>query len=503
MTTATARVDRRSPDEILVERMRKFRYDPIGYVRYVFPWGEGSLQGHDGPREWQADTLRDIAAAFEERGFDWHDPQPVDPVRLNVASGHGIGKSALTGMLVSWLLDTRPGAKGIVTANTGPQLRTKTFAEISKWKKLAVTAHWWDIVEGDMSVRSKQRPNEWRCDALTWKKEHSEAFAGLHAVNSTPFYIFDEASAVDDKIFEVAEGGLTDGEPLVVRFGNPTRNSGSFYRGFTKERHRWINRQIDSRTVPGTNKKLMQEWVEDFGEDSDFVRVRVRGIFPRSGVKQFIGNDLIELSMRADPQVHKHTPLVIGVDVAREGDDESVIAIRRGNDARTHEWKVFRLDDSMQLAYEVADVYESFKRMGTPVAAGFIDGVGVGGPVADRIRELGYPIIDVNAGATAQQNLRFGNKGTECWSRLREWLKGGGCLPDDITLHEQLTTRSYDFTNKQQIQLTPKRLQKEEFGSPDRADALTLTFAQPVASRPPGSEGRSMTAKHEYDPLEG
>ena len=168
-------------------------------------------------------------------------------------------------------MSTRPDSKGVVTANTGDQLKTKTMSEVSKWRSRCITGHWFQM--NAMSIVHRAYPDSWRVDAQTCREENSEAFAGLHAADSTPWYLFDEASAIPEKIWEVAKGGLTDGEPMHICFGNPTRNNGSFYECFRKNSHRWITRQIDSRKAKMTNKRLIEQWIEDFGEDSDFVRV--------------------------------------------------------------------------------------------------------------------------------------------------------------------------------------------------------------------------------------
>ena len=145
-----------------------------------------------------------------ERGFDGVDA--VSPIRMATASGHGIGKSTIVGWLVCWIMSTRPHCIGTVTANTFVQLQTKTWSAIAKWKELCITSHWFEMT--GTTMYHKEAPKTWFASAQTCREENSEAFAGQHAANSTSFYIFDEASAVPDKIWEVAEGGLSDGEPM-------------------------------------------------------------------------------------------------------------------------------------------------------------------------------------------------------------------------------------------------------------------------------------------------
>ena len=225
-------------NEIDLELARGF-YDPLRFVLWAFPWGESpefslvelpepwkSRYPHCkyGPDKWMCEMLDEVGEHVRRNNFDG--TKSVDPLRMAVASGHGIGKSFGTAMLVVWLMATRPHSKGVVTANTASQLETKTFAEIKKLLKRSLVSDMFNVKA--MSIESKESPESWRLDAITCKEENSESFAGQHSASSSSYYIFDEASAVPDVIWEVAEGGLTDGEPFMFVFGNPTRNTGRF-----------------------------------------------------------------------------------------------------------------------------------------------------------------------------------------------------------------------------------------------------------------------------------
>lgn len=475
--------------------MGRFFDDPLGFVLYAYDWdNDPALQVVElaspwdliygskyGPDEWACEFLDEIGRAVRERGFDG--TQAVNALRMATSSGHGIGKSAITSWLVNWIMSTRPHCKGVVTANTAPQLESKTWAEISKWTKRCITAHWFEVTTGKGSMRivHKQHPESWRCDAQTCREENSESFAGLHAANSTPFYIFDEASAVPDAIWEVAEGGLTDGEPMWFVFGNPTRNTGRFFECFNKQRHRWITRQIDSRSVQITNKAQIAEWVADYGEDSDFVRVRVRGVFPRASSLQFIARDLVDGAMRRVPAADTAQGLtaVVGVDVARFGDDQSVIRTRIGRDATTWAPLRYRELDTMQLASRVAEHVDRLKAIGLRVVI-FVDGGGVGGGVVDRLRQLGYDVIEVQFGGKADDQRKYANKRAEMWGRVKDWLPIG-CLAQDETLATDLTSVEYSFRPDDTILLESKEsMKKRGLASPDDGDALAITFAYPV-----------------------
>lgn len=506
-------------DRQLAEDVGQFYADPLGFVMYAFDWGGDPalrvvklaapwdlLYGCEyGPDAWACEFLEDIGRQVRERRFDG--TKAVAALRMATSSGHGIGKSAITAWLVLWIMSTRPHCKGVVTANTAEQLASKTWAEISKWCRRCITGHWFDVTTGKGAMRMVHReaPESWRCDAQTCREENSESFAGLHAASSTPFYIFDEASAVPDAIWEVAEGGMTDGEPMWFAFGNPTRNTGKFFECFGRQRHRWVTRQIDSRAVQITNKATIDEWVQDYGEDSDFVRVRVRGVFPRASTLQFIPRDLVDDAMRRplpdERQVGR--ACAVGVDVARFGGDQSVIRTRIGRDARSVAVKRFRELDTMQLASRVAEHVGELRLIGLrPVV--FVDGGGVGGGVVDRLRQLRYDVVEVQFGGKADDPRKYANKRAEMWGRVKDWL-AIGVLPTDELLAADLTGVEYGFTPGDQILLERKESMRQRgLASPDDADALALTFAQPVSDPLPADapRGRALEdSRRAYDPF--
>lgn len=483
------------PDIELATDLAQFYADPLGFVMYAFPWDtDPALQvvplpleyrarfGCDfGPDLWACEMLDDIGRQVKARGFDG--VHAVPPIQHAVSSGHGIGKSAMSAWLTWWIVSTRPHSKGVVTANTGPQLESKTWAGISSWGSKCITRHWFNLTtgKGAMKLVHTQFPDSWRVDAQTCREENSESFAGLHAASSTPWYLFDEASAIPSKIWEVAEGGKTDGEPMHFVFGNPTRNTGAFAECFGKQRHRWTTRQIDSRSVAITNKALLQEWVTDYGEDSDFVKVRVRGVFPNASSTQFIARSLVDEAMKREAEAANTSgrTACVGVDVARFGDDVSVIRTRVGRDGRSIAAKRFQGLDTMQLAARVSEHIQYLTGLGLRVVV-FVDGGGVGGGVVDRLRQIGVDVIEVQFGGASRDPRKYLNRRAEIWGAMRDWL-AVGCLPKDETLATDLTSVEYQFNVRDQIQLERKEdMKKRGLASPDDGDALALTFAEPV-----------------------
>lgn len=471
----------------MIDRCAQYSKDPLGFVRWAFEWGEGELRGEAGPDEWQIDQLQIIGQRL--RGGADAAEVLSEATQIAVASGHGIGKSALVAWLILWAISTFEDTRGVVTANTEKQLQNKTWAELSKWHRRCITGLLFECTATAIFSRDKAHEKTWRIDAVPWSERNTEAFAGLHNLGKRVLLVFDEASAIPDVIWETSEGALTDTntEMIWCVFGNPTRNTGRFRECFGRFKHRWVQRQIDSRNTRMTNKAQLAQWVSDYGEDSDFVRIRVRGVFPRAGTTQFIGSDLVEAAASEDrePRSDIYDPLVLGVDVARFGDDESVIVIRKGRDARTHPAKKYRGISTMELASRVAETAAEFR-----ADAVFIDGGGVGGGVVDRCRQLKVPnVFDVQFGGSPDRGMpgaeqaRYANKVAEMYGWMREWLKGGS-IQDEQDLRSQLEGREYGYVvlhGQEALALEKKAdMKKRGLSSPDWADGLALTFAYHV-----------------------
>jgi hypothetical protein len=497
------------PDALLAEDMARFYSDPLGFVMYAYPWdADASLQMVElaepyrsrfqcayGPDLWACEFLEELGSQVRQRGFDGM--HAVDAIRAATASGHGIGKSAMVAWLVNWIMSTRPYAKGIVTANTAAQLETKTWAEIAKWTKRCITAHWFEVGggRGSMKMYHKQHPESWLCVAQTCKEENAEAFAGLHAANSTPFYIFDEASAIPEAISEVAEGGLTDGEPMFFKFGNPTRNSGNFYDCFHGMRHRWITRQIDSRSVAITNKSQIQQWIDDYGPDSDFVKVRVRGMFPALSAKQFISVTDADaaLGRHINPTAFTFAPVILTCDPAWSGDDELVIGKRQGL-SFTILRAIPKNDNDIEIANILANLEDEHQADAVFVDAGYGTGIVSAGQTMGR----GWTLVWFSGASSDPGCL---NKRAEMWKLTRDWLKSGGAIPDDKALYADLIGPETVPRMDGKIQLESKEdMKRRGLSSPNRGDALALSFAFPVAKRAAFETKRGHAL--DYNPLE-
>lgn len=468
-----------SEDLALAEAVMQYLYDPLGFVMFIFPWGEPGtpLADEAGPDEWQVEWLTALGEELVRARNAGEDESSV--IRMATATGHGVGKTADVAWLILWFMSTHANPQCVVTANTLPQLKTKTWRELAKWHQLALNRDWFEWTATQFKHRAA--PNTWFATAIPWSEHNSTAFAGTH--ENDVLIIMDEASEIADVIWEVAEGALTTAKAtntvIWAVFGNPTSNTGRFRQCWTKFRAFWRTFKVDARKSARTDKALIKQWIEAYGEDSDFVRVRVLGEFPRVGATQLISNELVERAQARhidERHIPRSMPRLMGVDIARQGDDSSVCYRRWG--PKLYPAKRWRVPDLMVLAGYIA---QEIREHNPDVV--FIDAVGMGAGVYDRLVQLGFTnVVPCYAGNKDEvlDKKQFYNPVAEWWVRMREWLKTAD-IPDDNILYEDLIGRQYGYNIQMLLQLERKEdMKKRGLPSPDDADALALTFAQPV-----------------------
>jgi hypothetical protein len=487
-----SRVEKAQDDgAALVEQIATYFANPLGFVLFAFPWGKSGtvLHDEDGPDDWQVDVLL-LLGTLVERGMD-PGAAASAAIQVAVASGHGVGKSALVAWIILWFISTRANPQIVVTANTTAQLTTKTWRELSKWWKLAINKDWFTWTATKFYFRDA--PETWFASAIPWSKEKSEAFAGTHEKHV--LIIFDEASAIDDAIWEVAEGAMTTEGAMWIAFGNPTKNTGRFRECWRKFRSRWQTFKVDSRTAKKANKAQISNWISDYGEDSDFVRIRVRGEFPRQASNQLISEADVELALRRHRDLREEHweahPIIVSVDVARFGSDQSVILVRQG--PKIHETRKFRELDTTQLAFRVAEAIEQWD----PDAV-MVDVVGIGAGVVDTLRDIGHSPIEVNGSLPAFESQKYFNRRTEMYVKTREWLRNVGALEPaeavgaegrlkcaDEELQDDLLAPEYTYTDRGALMRLESKEDMKGRGlpSPDTADALSMTFFVPVQKK--------------------
>ena len=417
--------------------------DPLNFVKFAFPWGmkDTPLEDFKGPRKWQEKILREMTIHIARNGTR------DLPEMFRMATASGIGKSALVSWIVLWMLSTRLGATIIVTANTEQQLRSRTWAELGKWMTLSINSHWFhktattikpapwfqEALERDLKIDT----GYYYAQAQLWSEENPDAFAGIHSSYGVCL-IMDEASGIPSPIYSVSEGFFT--EPTQNRywftFSNPRRNTGPFYDSFNSKKKFWQNLQIDSRTVEGTDQKLFQSMIEQYGEDSTVARVEVMGEFPSADDDTVIPMDLVRAAIDREVSLTANESIIWGLDVARFGGDNSALCVRQGNTVL--EIQSFASMDLMQLC----------------------------GVIKNRSKKN-------------YLNLR-----AELWFAIKDWLAQRDCrLPNDDELVAELAAPLYKYTSTGKIKIESKdEMRKRGIKSPDKADALALTMASSAAS---------------------
>jgi hypothetical protein len=417
------------------------------------------------PEKWQANAL--IALRKNDR--------------VAIRSGHGVGKSALLAWCILWWLLTRHPAKVACTANTSTQLSDVLWGELDKWyRKLPEV--WQDLLEMKTDrLELLDNPKQCFAVARTARKETPEAFQGYHSPNM--LFIVDEASGVDDIIFEVGRGAMSSKGAKTIMTGNPTRTHGYFFNAFHSMASFWHTMHVACADSTQVTQAYIDECKEEYGEDSNAFRVRVLGEFPVEGDDVVIPLHLVESAIGRD--VEPVGEEVWGLDVARFGDDRSALAKRRGN-CQVGPVKWVRNKDLMQVTGWVVAEYNEAKHK--PVAI-FTDVIGVGAGVVDRLAEQGLPVVGINVAETPAFGDKFMRLRDELWWNAREWFFQRDCaLSDDGALLSELTLATYNYTSGGKIKVEGKdeikkrsRLTANGRGkSPDLADAFCLTFSNGI-----------------------
>jgi phage terminase large subunit len=446
------------------------------------------------PDEWQCDVLKAVGT---------HQ-------RVALKASKGPGKSTVMAWLLWWFMATRAHPRVIATSISAANLKDGLWTEVSRWRSQSpflTAAFDWTAER----VTAVDHPSTWWASARAWSQsadstQQSNTLAGVHADHM--MFLIDEAGGIPDAVVATAEAGLANADPArgteakLIIAGNPTHLSGPLYRACTQERALWWVKEItgdpdDPQRAPRVSIAWAREQIAKYGRDNPWVLVNVFGKFPPGQADTLLGVEEVGLAATRvlTERDYQDEPKVLGVDVARFGDDETCIMLRQGRAAFRP--KSFRNLDTMETAGQVALVID--KQMPDAV---FIDVTGIGAGVVDRLSQLGYPVIGVDFGSRALSG-KFANKRAEMWWTMADWVRAGGAIPDDATLRSELPGPKYKFTSDGRLLLESKDdMKKRGVPSPNRADALALTFGAPVARAGLrlGGFGRRPQAARDFDP---
>lgn len=487
--------------ELLTQALA-LRNDPLGFVMWAHPWGQPGthLAQHTGPRDWQIEEFQRIGSYVRAAEFKIENGLPSEIFRGAWASGRGPGKSAFLGMLQHWHLSTKIGATGIVAANTEGQLRTRTFPEFAVWFGGAINSHWFSIEtmrvvpapwllekvrnplsEGGLGID----PKYWYVQGQTWSEENPNAFAGVH----NPYGLmlqFDEASGIPSPVWDVAEGFFTETNPYRFWLAMSQRRirSGRFHELFEDSQigHGWYTRTMSTRGMVGIDQATVESQISRYGADSDFVRVEIHGLPPRTSEDQFIPWDAVRVAQRNELATDYGEPLILGVDPAPRG--KTAWRFRQGRNARDccgpATYGHLLGADNIRIAQRILDLDSKYR----PDAICVDFGMGTGViDILKRKRTHGR-LHEVRFGDSAHygKESEWGSHAAELWAALRDWLPGGMIESDSGergTLSQQLTDRGWRWSQREdnkKILETKADLKGRGVASPDDADALACTL---------------------------
>ena len=457
---------------------RKSAYDPYLFATGVLGFlPAGSPYEPGGPfvlETWQEDVLKGFFIGPDTK-------TSVLDARHSIRAGHGVGKTLILGILALWWPLTRYDSKCVVTGNSQDQLRDVTWPEIKKVATFLPQELRDQLIIDQERLYVAAAPEMAFVVRRTASKSNPEAMQGFHAKHM--LFLIEEASGIEDIVFEVAQGALSTEGASAVMVANPTRNNGFFYDTHHKLRHRWRCWRVSSEEVPRARGHI-QDVIDAYGKDSNKYRVRVLGEFPTAGDDVVIPLELIEAAVGREVSTGTFLP-IWGVDVARFGDDRSALAKRQAN-RLLEPCKVWKNKDIMQLAGLIMAEYNATPEEFQPKEI-CVDSIGIGAGLVDRLKELGLPVKGINvaeAKSITDQCMRFRD---DLWWAAREWFMAKDCsMPNDELLISELSAPTYDFHSSGRVVVESKKDLKERIGkSPDVADAFNLTFAGMARRRQP------------------
>jgi phage terminase large subunit len=426
---------------------------------------------HTRPRAFFEDILK---VELDEQQKEFLD-LVVPGCRICVKSSKGTGKTFLIAGLTLWFIWCHPDVNIRTLSPSYDQLIDVYMREINQHHKRMVTEVADKIIVKYDNVVNKDDPTNMAV-CVSAKSTKRERQSGVHSF--TQVYLFDEGSGIPDDTYSNALGslGTAHGGGYVIIVSNPERGSEPFYTNlFTKCPIGWDIRTFTAFASEQTTSKFIEEIREIYGEDSDEWRVMIMGEFPRSDGSTYIPMSLVEESSQRVVQQAQYIrfPVVIGVDIARsKSGDATVFVVRQG--FKVLDMYELKTEDTMEVVAKLKDIY-----FGTGASVIFMDADGVGGPVADRCRQLAMPVVDVRSGLPSTDPRQYANIRTQLWGEVREWLVEGS-IPNHHELKQELGTMSWGYSGKMAEQLTSKKRLVDASGkkirSPDHADALAYTF---------------------------
>ena len=437
-------------------KLAKYRANPCSFVVEVL----GVI-----PDKWQAEALKAI----------------INNDRISIRSGHGVGKSSLLSWVTLWFLcvQSGEGCKVACTAPTAHQLHDVLWSELGKWYRQ--TPKWWQDQLNLKGDRLEVVGQEQECYAVarTSRRENPESLQGFHSANM--LFLVDEASGVDQMVFETAQGAMSSAGAKTILTGNPTRTSGYFYDSFHSDRSRWHTIKVSCADSKNVDPSFIDEMAQKYGEESGVYQCRVLGEFANEKDDTVIPLSLIESAVARDVEVNPNSAVVWGLDCARMGSDRTALCKRKGNHI-LEPITFWQGKDLMQTCGLVVAEYKRLESFPDELPEEIcVDSIGIGAGVVDRLAELGLPVRGVAVSERPSTDGKtYMRLRDELWFRAREWFEQRDCrIPEGSEeLVAELSVPTYAFTSVGKMQVESKdSMKKRGLRSPDLADAFCLTMA--------------------------
>lgn len=459
-------------------------------------------------RRWREHPSQMVRELFGATPDPWQDDAleayPHSP-RLAMKSAKGPGKSTTLAWIGWNFLLTRPHPKCAVTSISGDNLQDGLWAEMSKWQqKSRLLQHLFEWTK--TRIFCKEHPETWFMSARTWSQtadasRQAETLAGIHA--DYVLFLIDESGAMPDAIMPTAEAILSGCvEAHIVQAGNPNQLAGPLYRACTIARDLWKVIEItgdpdNPKRSPRIPVEYARQQIQQYGRDNPWIKINIFGEFPPSALNALIGPDEVRAAMNRYYRDYelRGSSKVMGVDVARQGDDQSIVAKRQG--LQFFPLLKYRNIDGLQGAGHVSREWQDWEADGC-----FVDATGgFGYTWIDQLRNLGRSPIPVEFAGEAVQKSRYYNKRAEMAFEFVEAIKRGAALPNDDHLLQALTQTTYTFKGDRFL-LEPKDDVKAKLGfSPDEMDACMLTYAQPISVTANARSRPRSAIPQDYDPF--
>lgn len=452
--------------EFLKKKIPQWRKDPARFVKEVW-------------RVEPTDQQKEFLQAIAKPG-----------AKVSVKSGHGTGKTTCFAWIIPWFLTCFAKAKIPVTAPTSAQLKDALWAELKMW---------WNAMPVQLHDLFEWTNDHFTCEtgsfamARTASKDRPEALQGIHADNI--LFLVDEASGVFEEVFVTAGSALSAENARVAMASNPTRVTGYFYNSHNINRHFWEKLTFNGEESPRVSKQYIESIANEYGRDSDVYRVRVLGEFPNASDLQFISLKIVEEAKNRNirKEQFNFAPTIIGCDPAWTGPDELVVYLRQGLYSKRL-YTCLKNDNDIVTAGIIARFEDEYNADAVFIDQGYGTGIWSAGETMGRSWNL-------IAFGGKSSDLGYANKRAEMWGNMKEWLINGGVIEDDEILTNDLIGPEAGVNLKGQIQLESKDdMKKRGQPSPNRADALALTFAYPVIKKECYLENNRQQS---YDPFAG